>query len=207
MYWKSVMFFSFISILLWSAEALAIGQTQQVISESRNVPIPARGGKEETFVQPYDIAVLNIDKLLHESRVAKQIQTELETQRVKFQEEMKGHEESFLAWEKKLVEQQKDIKPEDFAAKRKEFDAKVAEVHQTAMRRREQLEVAFNEAMTKVQETILVLVRDAAVKHKYKLVVPRNLIIFRDDGLEITDEILQQLDEKLPSITLRISQK
>ena len=59
--------------------------------------------------------------------------------------------------------------------------------------------------MTTVQETILLLIRDAAVENKYKLVIPRSFVIFREDALEITDELLKKLDEKLPSLTLKWS--
>lgn len=191
---KKLILVTFISV--FSCSVGADPQQSKVSPENKNTNASA---------QPYDIAVVNIDKLLHECKAAKQAQTELEVQRLKFQEEMKTQEEFFLGWDKKLVEQQKDMKPQEFSEKRKEFDAKLAEVHQKATQRREQLEVAFNQAMTTVQETILLLVRDAAVKNNYKLVIPRNFIIFREEGLEITDELLKKLDEKLPSITLKWS--
>jgi outer membrane protein len=192
---KQLILVTFISTFVCSGNAIS-GQEQKISSENKNT-------KESG--QPYDIAVVNIDKLLHECKAAKQVQIELETQRFKFQEEMKKQEEFFLAWDKKLVEQQKDMKSEEFAEKRKEFDAKLAEVHQKATQHREQLEAAFNEAMTIVQETILLLIRDAAVENKYKLVIPRSFVIFREDALEITDELLKKLDEKLPSLTLKWS--
>ncbi|GAO97992.1 outer membrane protein [Caedimonas varicaedens] len=195
MNFKQLILVTFIPTFVCSGNAIS-GQEQKISSENKNT-------KESG--QPYDIAVVNIDKLLHECKAAKQVQIELETQRFKFQEEMKKQEEFFLAWDKKLVEQQKDMKSEEFAEKRKEFDAKLAKVHQKATQHREQLEAAFNEAMTTVQETILLLIRDAAVENKYKLVIPRSFVIFREDALEITDELLKKLDEKLPSLTLKWS--
>ena len=160
---------------------------------------------ETPIAVPYDIAILNIDKLLHESKAAKGIQADLEGHRLKFQEEMKRHEENFIADEKILVEHQKTLKPEEFALKRKEFDAKVANVHQQATQKREEIERKFGQALEKIQETIFSLVRDMAVRHKYKLVVPRNFIIYQVDGLEITEEILKELDQKLPVIDLKFS--
>ncbi|MGI4852034.1 MAG: OmpH family outer membrane protein [Janthinobacterium lividum] len=167
----------------------------------------------------YDIAILNTDKLLHESKAAKGIQAQLEEHRLKFQEEMKKHEENFTILEKVLIDQQKslidqqknlkpdefDIKQQEFAAKRKEFDTKVAEVNQQATEKREQIERTFGQAMEKIQETILLLVRDMAVKNKYKLVVSKTFVIFREEGLEITEEILKELDQKLPAIELKFS--
>ncbi len=195
MNFKQLILVTFISTFVCSGNSIS-RQEQKISSENKNT---------KEFGQPYDIAVVNIDKLLHECKAAKQVQTELETQRFKFQEEMKKQEEFFLAWDKKLVEQQKDMKSEEFAEKRKEFDAKLAKVHQKATQHREQLEAAFNEAMTTVQETILLLIRDAAVENKYKIVIPRSFVIFREDALEITDELLKKLDEKLPSLTLKWS--
>ena len=182
MNFKQLILVTFISTFVCSGNSIS-RQEQKISSENKNT---------KEFGQPYDIAVVNIDKLLHECKAAKQVQTELETQRFKFQEEMKKQEEFFLAWDKKLVEQQKDMKSEEFAEKRKEFDAKLAKVHQKATQHREQLEAAFNEAMTTVQETILLLIRDAAVENKYKIVIPRSFVIFREDALEITDELLKK---------------
>ena len=153
----------------------------------------------------YDIAVVNIEKLLYECKAAKQVQEELETQRLKFQEEMKAQEESFLKWDKTLVEQQKKLKPQELLEKRKEFDTRLAQAQKEVSERRERLESSLNQAMTKIQETILLLIRDAAVKYHCKLVIPKNFIVFREDGLEITDEILKILDEKLPSVSLKFS--
>ena len=152
-----------------------------------------------------DIAILNIDKLLHESKAAKGIHEVLEGHRLKFQEEMKQHEENFMALEKILIEQQKNLTPEQFSSKRKEFDTKVAEVHQQVTQKRTEIESRFSQAMEKIQETILLLIRDMSVRNRYKLVVPRNFVIFREDGLEITDEILKELDEKLPVVELTLS--
>jgi outer membrane protein len=179
--------------------------TGEVYGDDPLSQAPSSTSSKDTAMQSYDIAVVNIDKLLHECKSVKQIQASLETERVKFQEEMKKQEEFFLIWDKKLIAQQKDMKPEEFSEKRKEFDAHLAAVHQKATKRREKLENTFNQAMAKVQETILLLVRDFALKNKYKLVLPRNFIIFREDSLEITDEVMKKLDEKLPFITLDFS--
>lgn len=152
----------------------------------------------------YDIATLNVDKLLHESKAARQIQKDLEIQRAKFEKEMKAHEEIFSEWEKELINQQKDLKPEEFVSKRKEFDQKIAKVHQDVMKRREFLEGAFQQAMSKVQETIFRLVREKALREKYKIVVPHNFVIFQEEGLDITEDILNKLDMALPSISLKL---
>ena len=144
-----------------------------------------------------DIGVLNIDKLLHESKAAKYVQEMLEKKRLEFQEEMKKQEEYFDKLDKQLVDQQKDLKPEQFAQKRKEFDAQIAVVHQKATQKREQLESVFNQAMSKIQEEIFRLVRLVAIERRYKLIVARNAVLYQTDDLEITDEILSQLDQKL----------
>lgn len=153
---------------------------------------------------PLKIAVVDVDKLMQASKSAKQLIAELEKQRAKFQEEVSKHEAKLRELEKKLVEEQKKLSPDEFNKKREEFERQVAQVQEKVGKRREQLEQAFSESREEIQKAILKLVVEASDKNKYTLVIPRSVVIFRADHHEITDNILKQLDEKLPKVNFKV---
>ncbi|MBN9413568.1 MAG: OmpH family outer membrane protein [Candidatus Paracaedimonas acanthamoebae] len=150
------------------------------------------------------VAIVDVDKLMQASKSAKQLITELEKQRTKFQEEVSKHEEKLRELEKKLIEEQKKLSSDEFNKKREEFERQVAQVHEKVGKRREQLEKAFSDAREDIQKVILKLVVEASEKNKYTLVLPRSVVIFREDRHEITDVILKQLDEKLPKVDFKV---
>ncbi len=153
---------------------------------------------------PLKVAVVDVDKLMQASKSAKQLIAELEKQRAKFQEEVSKHETKLRELEKKLVEEQKKLSPDEFNKKREEFERQVAQVQEKVGKRREQLEQAFSESREEIQKAILKLVVEVSDKNKYTLVIPRSVVIFRADHLEITDNILKQLDEKLPKVNFKV---
>lgn len=150
------------------------------------------------------VAIVDVDKLMQSSKSAKQLIAELEKQRSKFQEEVSTHETKLRDLEKKLIEEQKKLSPDEFNKKREEFERQVAQVHEKVGKRREQLEKAFSDSREDIQKVILKLVVEASEKNKYTLVLPRSVVIFRENHHEITDAILKQLDEKLPKVTFKV---
>ncbi|MGH7039245.1 MAG: hypothetical protein ACREE1_14015, partial [Stellaceae bacterium] len=58
------------------------------------------------------------------------------------------------------------------------------------------------EALAKIQQVMLQIIADIAKQRKANLVLPRSDLILFDKKFEVTDEVLQQLDQKLPALTV-----
>ncbi len=52
---------------------------------------------------------------------------------------------------------------------------------------------------------ILQIIADIAKERKANLVLPRSDLVLFDKRFEVTDEVLQQLDQKLPALTVRFA--
>lgn len=148
------------------------------------------------------IAVVDLDQLMHDSDAAKQQQIELDKQRVAFQEELGVHETALRAEEQALVESQKTLTPEALEAKKKEFEKHVAEVQQKVAVRRDALDATYYEARQKLQLAVMKLIAAEADAQKYTMILPKAVVVFRRDGMEITDTIMKKLNAALPRLVL-----
>ena len=68
--------------------------------------------------------------------------------------------------------------------------------------KRQALEKSNAEALEKIQEVMLKIITDIAKDRKANLVFQRSELVLFDQGFDVTDEVLQKLDEQLPTMTV-----
>jgi outer membrane protein len=86
--------------------------------------------------------------------------------------------------------------------KGREFQEKVNALDRSVESKRQALEKSNSEALAKIQQTILQIIANIAKERKANLVLPRSDLILFDKKFEITDQVLQQLDQQLPTLTV-----
>ncbi|MFN7710723.1 MAG: OmpH family outer membrane protein [Holosporales bacterium] len=150
------------------------------------------------------VGVIDLNRLFAESKAAQGLQKAVEEHGAKFQAEIEKQETTLHEAESKLAAEQSKLKPEEFAKKRAEFENKVANVQEKVAEKRMQLEQALEKAKAKVEQNIGSIVTALAEKKGLTLVIPRGATLFRAESLEMTDEVLKQLDEKLPSVSFTL---
>ncbi len=153
---------------------------------------------------PVKIGVVDIQKIMAKSLSAKSLQDQLESKKNDFQNEIKKQEEDLQKEDKKLGEQRNVLAKEAFEKKVTEFKQKVAEVQRKVQTRRSEIEHAGNKALAQIQENAVSIIADIAKQKGLSIVVPSSQILYSDSSLNISDEVLSQLDKKLPKVSLVI---
>ena len=72
----------------------------------------------------------------------------------------------------------------------------------TAWLEETELERSNAEALEKIQEVMLKIITDIAKDRKANLVFQRSELVLFDQNFDVTDEVLQKLDEQLPTLTV-----
>ena len=146
------------------------------------------------------IAVVNYQLIQKKSTAMVDIQTQIETRRKLYQEEISQQEKGLRADDQDLVRQRTVLSAEAFALKRREFEAKVAQVQRQVQDRKRELDRAFEYGMNQVQLVINEIIVELSQEKKFNLVLSRQQIIFVDSTLNISEEIIQILNERLPLV-------
>jgi len=152
----------------------------------------------------FKLAVIDINMLMHESDAAKQIQEKIEKKRSDFQKDVSKYETELRSAEEKLVEAQKALSSVEFDKKRTTHEKRVAEVQKIVTEKGQNLEASFNDARQQLVNEIMRLVAEQADANGYTIVIPKNVVMFREDHLEITAKVLEKLNKTLPSVKINL---
>lgn len=150
--------------------------------------------------QAAGVAVLNIQQIMQQSSAAKSVKSVLENQQKSFQSEMANKEQALQAKEKELAGQRSVLAAEEFEKKVKEFRDQATNAQREVQAKKARLDKAFAEALAEIQKTVVSIVSEKAKEKGYDAVLPTSQLLYADPALDITDEVLAQLNKKLPSV-------
>lgn len=156
---------------------------------------------------PGKIAVVDVQKILTESKAAKDVQKQLDTQRDSFKQEMAKHEQELRDMEKEIAGDQSKTSAEDMAKKKQEFESKVLDARKLVQKRRQALEQAAAGAILSIRKEIAKVVADIAKKQDYALVLTRQDVVLVKEDLDITGEVMKGVDKNLPKLSLSLGDK
>lgn len=170
------------------------------------------------------IAVVDIQEIMSESKAAKSIQEQLETQRKAFQDDVSKRERALLDQQKALMEEQGQLMEEQktlagantdgsesfnkklaaFEKKRDEFEAELLEMRKLVQKRRQALEKAAGDAIGKLRMEVVEIVAEIADANDYDMVVTKQNVILAQKDMEITSQVMTRLDKNIKEIELKV---
>lgn len=144
--------------------------------------------------------VIDQEHILFECQAAQKARSFIESQRLSFQSEIDQQERELREQEETLEKEQPDLSEQEFLVKRQAFENRVSEVHKRVALRRSQLEKVFNKA----RETILVKMKEIVSRlskeRRISVVLPKGLVLYVEPGLDMTSEVLEELNQLLPEV-------
>lgn len=152
------------------------------------------------------IAIIDYQRLLQESSAAQDIREQLDERRQVYQDEITQQEQELRAADQELARQRAILSPEAFAQKRREFEARVAEVQRQVQARKRELDQAYDTGLKEVQRELVGIIADLSDARDFNLVLSRQQIVFADNALNISDEVLALLNQRLPTVEVPLSQ-
>lgn len=151
---------------------------------------------------PATVAVLDLQSVIRESVAAKDVRRQLQLYRNKYQGEIAATESALRKEELELKGQQALLTPKVFDEKRQDFERRVIKVQRKVQDRSRALDRAFNIAMNQIQKAIVPIVKDLTMKRNFNVVVDRSRVLFAKSSLDITEVVLETLNESLTSIVV-----
>ena len=151
---------------------------------------------------PMVIAVVDLQVIGRDSKAAVSARAALDKQSKAFQAEISKQESSLQTEQQQLEQQRATMSAEDFRKKSEAFQQKVNAARQSAGQRRQQLQQMEVGAMNQVQNAINATVADVAKARNISLVLAKGAVLYNLPAFDITAEVLQKLDARLPAVKL-----
>jgi outer membrane protein len=171
-------------------------------SPPTQAPTPPPPPGPLTASQNLTVMVVDVQALLQNSKAAKMVRSQIEQKRGEYTKEISHQEESLRAERDALQRQQASLSPESLNQKGRDFQQKVNDLERNVQSKRQALEKSNGDALQRIQEEMLKIIADIAKSRKANLVFQRTDLVLFDQTFDVTDEVLQKLDEQMPTLTV-----
>jgi len=151
------------------------------------------------------IGLIDLEGVLRASKGTAKVRELLDKQRLLFQQEFSEREAALQETERELTSQRELLSEDVFAEKLSQFEADVATIQKEIQYRREAIDVAFQDAQSKLRRIALEIVTEVAGEKRLDLVLVKDSALIFRPTLNISDEVLQRLDERTKNARLEVT--
>jgi outer membrane protein len=154
-----------------------------------------------------EIAIVNVQSIVKNSLASKDIQAQLEKKRGEYQKEIDKQEAKLRKEDEELSKQRNILSKEAYEEKVKAFRKEVETVQKGVQQKRGQLDKAYANALMEVQKVTVQIISEMSAKQGFSVAVPSEQILFAKDGLDISKDVLSELDKRLTKVAVKIEEK
>jgi outer membrane protein len=151
------------------------------------------------------MGVVDVQRVLRESKASKSVRPEIDRMRKAFQQQVSAQEQRLRQVEQELTRQRAILAPEAFAQKRRAFSEDARKAQSDVQRRRRELDQAFNNTKNEILKNLVVVARDVAEAKKLNMLVEKRFVFLSAKTMDVTNDIIVRLDKRLPSLKIDLS--
>ncbi len=145
-------------------------------------------------------AVVDYQRVLQEAEASKSIAEQMDVRRKSYHDEIAKEEQRLYESERELSKQRSVLSEDAVNAKQQELEAEVQAVRELTHRRRQQLEPVSTEAVSKVERALFEVLTKIAEERGLNVVLPTSQVLFFSRQIDLTDEVLAQLNATLSEV-------
>lgn len=149
------------------------------------------------------MAVIDVQAILRNATAVKSVRTQIDKYRVSFQGEIEKEEKEIVTANEELGRQRAILAPEAYNDERRKFEGRVVDAQRLVQQRKQSLNEVLNQAMGEVQKVLNDVITELAKEHNFTLLFRKDQTILVTRELEITQVVLERLNQKLPDVKVR----
>ena len=154
--------------------------------------------------KPAVIAVIDTRRLFSESLVSKDIRSQLTQIAQTFGAEENGVKEKLLKEKDELDKQRGLLVQEAYEQKYADLQQRAQKLNRQMDLHQKQLNLAQARANRDLQKVLTPIISDVADKKGVTVVLEKAQIVYQTTGLDITTEVIELLDKKLPTLKVQL---
>ena len=151
---------------------------------------------------PAVVAVIDYQRLLRESDAAASIRAQVETKRQAYEAEVEAERRRLAEADRRLNEARAELPAEEYRARRRAFEADVAAVQRLVQERRRMLDEASNAGFQRIRDTVVQIIDALSGRYRFNLVLPRSEVLVFAPEIDLTAEVMAELNERLPRVDI-----
>jgi len=154
---------------------------------------------------PPTVAVVDMQRVLVESAAGKSIQSQLETERRKIRDQITKMDDELKNAQNQFIRTRSVMAPEAANEQQQALQRKQADAQRVVQGLQESFQRGEGDAVNVVGDNMRDIVQQLATERRIGLVVNKQAVLsMADKNMDITDDVIQRLNTKLPSVTVTI---
>ena len=154
-----------------------------------------------------NIAAIEFERLIQSSLAHQSIQQQLIALHDRIQVGIDSDKAELVEMDRELTMQRTILAPEAYEEKRRQFDERVAVVRDRVNELNQRIEKAGADATGEIQQALFVIISELAEQRGYVAVLPTSTMVYASPSTNITAEVQQQLDARLPRVEVQFSEQ
>lgn len=146
------------------------------------------------------IAVIDMQKIMSDSKAVQSIQRQIDKQREQYQSDLQRRERELREANEALARERNVLSQDAFRQKRRRLEEQVTELQREIQRSKRQLDRNYSQAMRQVQDQLVQIVRDLATRQDIDMVLGKATVVIVRPRLDLTDRALKRLNAELSSV-------
>lgn len=143
------------------------------------------------------IAVLDAQQVVNGTNAAKRAIESLKDKRDDAQNRINKLEKPLIDKRRKLEDQRSVLSNEQFLEKQSELRKELVQFRAEAQAIQEELDRENLKLRKKITDAMRKVVAEMAKKNDYEIVLPKNVLFFADDSVDISEEVLKRVNAEL----------
>jgi outer membrane protein len=169
------------------------------------VAVPLVSPAQAQTIQTAVIGVVDVQRVLRESKASKSVRPEIDRMRKAFQAQVSKQEQQLRQVEQELNRQRAILAPEAFAQKRRTFSEEARKAQSDVQLRRRDLDRAFNNTKNEILKNLVVVAQAVAEAKKLNMLVEKRFVFLSAKTMDVTSDIIVRLDKRLPKLKIDLS--
>jgi Skp family chaperone for outer membrane proteins len=150
------------------------------------------------------IGIADLNSILRAADANSIVRELLDVHRQKFQDEFKKVETDLQQTERDLMSKRELLAVDEYEKQIKVFQAQVTRVQQDIQKKRQSIDNAYQKAQSDIRAEALSVITEIATEIKLDLVLNRDATLIFLPHLNISDEVLERLNERTKDARIEI---
>ena len=134
---------------------------------------------------------------------AKGVRLERDKFLTKYQTEVRELETEMRDEDQRLAQQRNVLAPEVFQQQVEAFQQKMGTVQRDLRVKQQNLTAVYEQALNEIRQEMMRISSTIAQERGINMVLPQQLVLLSDPSMDITRPVLEILNERLPSVTMK----
>lgn len=150
------------------------------------------------------VMVVDVQAALQQSSAAKALRAQRDQYLQGFQTELDKNRAALKEIENDLVKQKSAMSPDVWQQKARSFEQQVFEFNQRFQRSNQAVDKSFRAGMSELSDALAQVTEELAGELGANLVLPKSQIFLHDPRMEVTQQVIERLNKKYPSVNFPV---